>query len=603
MGALISDFAFLAVLITSSLIAYKYTASIALTFLYVFLSIAIAGVIGQIAEEFGLGIDTNKLNLLIGIVSLIMVLFVFQRYKLTRSNKRRDKSLPLLCLSGVVVLGGAVVSRIFANGQESGVLTQFAYLNAEDNGAWLNVSTNLVGGKNISFGHVGGPLIVFLSICQSISKIIVFAMTGNLNDLAIVLNTVVVAYLILMILVSIAISPLVNKISDLHSKSAIAIGFCFWFLIYGALLIPQSSGHLSFILVIVVYLISSWQLTSNSYLANDERRYFVAGLIVVMPVWLPLNLLTVFLISWTIINLIRTRHESKIIGAWKSSLVVLGLILVGTGYLLRSSLDYSTSSLQQAKNLIGAGGGTAAASTVLLVLFTISILFLSIFQEEGFAVRLIPIYLGFGYTVFVVFADFWLTGQMNYGSTKLLLGATIIMAPISMSLMLETYIQGKSTFQLRNLVGPALVFVIVIGMLDGATPTIFRTLSPVHWPSSLSNELGTWRESIKITKSPVDIIDLPVGCVTRDGSGDIWVDMESYACSRSLVSIAGIWNQSTPLIEFQLFPDKPRVSQLDIISGDLLERTLLILDSSSHEVVGKMSVREFRDYFKKHPLQ
>ena len=80
------------------------------------------------------------------------------------------------------------------------------------------------------------------------------------------------------------------------------------------------------------------------------------------------------------------------------------------------------------------------------------------------------------------------------------------------------------------------------------------------------------------------------------------MDIKSYSCTRTLLSVGGIWSKGWQLIEFQLFPSKKTALNLQKIDTDLIDRKLLILDIGNQAVVGSMELSEFLEYLMKHPI-
>jgi|LakMenE18May11ns_1017448.scaffolds.fasta_scaffold9630032_2 hypothetical protein len=77
--------------------------------------------------------------------------------------------------------------------------------------------------------------------------------------------------------------------------------------------------------------------------------------------------------------------------------------------------------------------------------------------------------------------------------------------------------------------------------------------------------------------------------------------MDTYSCTRTLLSISGIWSKGTQLVEFQLWPLKTKAVQLQSIDPDLLDKKLLILDVVEHKVVDTITLSEFIDYLTENP--
>jgi hypothetical protein len=528
--------------------------------------------------------------------------FTFKANFFSEKVASNKNPLMFLLFSFVFVFGTAVVSRYFAKDQISGTLTQFSFLNAEDNGAWFDVSTKFVNGGSIPFESVGGPLIALLAVCQSFAVLLVYILTGKKNDLATVLNGVVIAYMVLPLFVAVAFSQITNRFSKVKRSASLIIALCFWLPIYGALLMAQSSGHLSFIYVTTVYTCCIWVIASRGTFSFWEYKIAHLCLIATMPVWLPLNVFTVVLIIIFIYQVGRylvhdSTNREKVVASF-----LVGLPIIAIIYLLKMSLSYSASSTKQVRNLIGATGGTGSASHVFLVVLILSMLYLSLNQNRKN--RFDPttiLKIGICYVSVVVVADYWLTGQMNYGSTKLLFAASIVATPIAAYAALESFLDSRESAHVSGFASVLFVAVCVIGLLDSSSIAVLGSTSPLRWPSVDKSIDTSWKNEILITRDTKSLNDLPIGCITKDDSGDLSVDMDTYSCTRTLLSIGGVWGKGWQLIEFQLWPLKQTATNLQTIDPALLNKNLLILDVVKHKVIGSMTLLEFIGYLNEHP--
>jgi hypothetical protein len=162
--------------------------------------------------------------------------------------------------------------------------------------------------------------------------------------------------------------------------------------------------------------------------------------------------------------------------------------------------------------------------------------------------------------------------------------------------MADIYFSGSKNYMAARIVLQLAVAVLITGFIDGSTPSFFGFFSPMKWPMVNETQKATWQNTVLINRAALKLESLPIGCVTRDTSGDLWVDGETYACSRQLSSISGQWGSNWMLIEFQLWPDSLRIKQLEQIPTSLLNRNLLVLDSVSHMIVDQINVEKFRTY-------
>lgn len=591
-----ADCLFLVFVTTATFVIHRQRKSFVYTFIFGILAMSSAGIAGQIMENQGVALNRFQFDALIASSFCLVAAITSLCRNSDRINNSTGNVFLLLC--GITVFLGNLLSRLFAVNQVPGVLTQFTVVSgAEDNGAWLDVTSHLISGKALAFEQAGGPLVAFLSICQSISRVIVYVFTGNVNDLSSVLNPLIIAYLFLIIFSAVAITPFVVRLGQKIGRSSIYVGISIWFLIVGAILMAQSSGHLSFIFVTVVYLNVISNLVGNTNIEIREKRFNVVCLMVVMPVWLPLNTATIGLGVWLIFSFareFRTDTQKKITDA------AIVPVAIGVLYLSVLSFNYSVSSSNQLKNLFSAQGGVGVISPVLMVVICTALIGLSFISTANGFRQLMPIFVVFGYAFLVIAVDFWFTGQMNYGSTKLLIGALIVTTPVTFLYMIENLILRLDGSVGKSFARVLMVVIFIFGLFDSSTQSVLKSFSPSKWPQNVKTIKSSWRDAVLINSENIDLEALPIGCVTRDDSGDIWFDMETYGCSRQLSSISGVWGISNLLNEMQLWPDKVRVGQLKDLPVALLDRKLLVLDVNTHEVVDQITVGAMRDYFQNH---
>lgn len=596
------DFVFLALVMTFCTFLYRRIRSLNMTLVMVILSMSVAGICGQILEVIKISTNSNQTRIMICVTLLLAYIFTIKADCLRSRKTGNTNALMFVLFATIFVIGTTALSRVFAKDQIHGTLTQFNYLYAEDNGGWLDISKKLVSGGSIPYESIGGPLISLLAVCQSCAALLVYILAGKKNELAIVLNTVVIAYTVLPLLTAIAFSQIAERLIKIKRRTSLIITSCFWFPTYGSLLIAQGSGHLSFIYATTVYTCCIWVIANRESHTFWEQKIGQLCLIVTMPVWLPLNVLTVVLI---IIFCIQVGQYITARSTIREKLLValfMGIPVLAVTYILKLSLSYSTHSISQVKGLISAAGGTGSASHVFIVVLVISMLYSSLNKDRDHSFNPTNILkIGISYVLLVIVLDYWLTNQMNYGSTKLLFAASIVATPVAAFSAFEIFLQRRESIQINSFATILFAAVCLIGLIDGSSVAVLNSVSPLRWPPVDKTVDTTWKNEILITSEPKFFEDLPIGCITRDDSGDLSVDMDTYSCTRTLLSIGGIWSKGNLLNEFQLWPDKIKAVHLQSIDSSLLGRKLLILDVVKHKVVGSVTLSEFIEYLKLHP--
>ena len=600
--ALLWDLLFLTSVGASCVFLYRRTRSLNMTLIMFVSSISFVGIFGQILEVVKISTDGDQIKVMICVLLLAAAIFT-NNATCFRSKALGSPNASVFVFSVFVfIFGTAAITRVFAKDQMQDTLTQFSYLISEDNGAWLDISKKLVSGDSIPYEAIGGPLIALLVVCQSVASLLVYILTGKRNELAIVLNSVVIAYLILPLFAAIAFSQIAERLVGVKRLASLIITSCFWFPVYGSMLIAQYFGHLSFIYVTSVYTCCIWAIANKESNTFWEQKIAHLCLIATMPVWLPLNVLTVVLIVIFCTQVGKQIIAGSTLREKCNVVVFFGVPIIAVTYILKTSFSYSASSITQIKGLISASGGTGSASHVFLVILVIAMLYTSLSKtrENQFNPTSI-LKIGIGYVLIVIFVDYWLTNQMNYGSTKLLFAASIVATPIAAFNAFESILQRRDAVLMSSFASVLFVAVCLIGLIDSWSVAVLGSVSPLRWPPVDKSVETSWRNAILITRDSKNLEDLQIGCINRNDSGSLSVDLETYNCTRALLSIGGIWSSGNQLAEFQLWPDKERAVNLQSIDSSLLGKELLILDVVEHKVISSITLSEFIDYLKAHP--
>jgi hypothetical protein len=592
----LKDFVFIMIIAVVMIFVYKRRQSVSHSIALFFIGISLAGLIGQVLELLSYKINVDYLNTLI-CLSLILCVLVFKSDLRTDSFVRRKISLSTFLLTAAAVLFTNIFSRMFASGQTTAVLTQFSILSgAEDNGGWTDVASQLVSGSKINFEQAGGPLVAFLSICQSLSRMFVFIFTGKENDLSSILNAVVIAYIVLLILSASCAANLAKQLTKMSKASSYMLALSVWLLVAGGIIESIDYGHLSYIFVAVVYLNSVWELTINRNLRRADRIYLILPMVLVQPVWLPLHVIS-FVMSAIVIYMVCKEigvRDVSTSNTFASVLILSGPLMIL--YISAGAIHYTAQTVDQVENVLGASGGVSSPSSLFIASLLFCLVLIASLSKTNRMQLFIMYGFGFTYVIMVICADFWFTGTMNYGSTKLLNGFLLIYAPLAISVLLILLMEIGSPKNVKNILSLVVFGVMLVCLLVNSSSSIRGYISPKKWPATIETNPNYWLDSIIVRSEELKINDLPIGCVTQDASGDLWVDDETYFCSRTLSSVSGVWSENWMLIEFQLWPDRMRIDQLKQVPFELMGRKLLILDSVTHEVIGAIKVEDFKNY-------
>jgi|694.fasta_scaffold87339_2 hypothetical protein len=590
------DFSFLLLIAVSLVLTYLKTRQIEKTVGNFFLALLFAGSIARTSEFFFGELTIARMNTIFVLCILTLMLFVQ-----TGKRKTKDRSytgIYLLLISGVsvtVVIG----SRVFAERQTDKVFAQLSYLlRAEDNAAWLVPASKMASGSAFSVSSVSGPLALLLSVSQSLVRLMTELFGFKATEIGTTINTVVVAYFLVLISAAFALVPILKVFSTAKPFASIAMRISIWLLFAGGLAQIASSGHLSLALVCVLFAFG----IGTTFIPNvgDPQTSFIGGLVLVMAstVWLPLTYTTFISFPYLAITFWRIiksndgnlqKANSIIVFAVATSLMVLV-----NGEILR----YTTRSTNQMNSLITADGGTGSADRAILLF--IGFVFLGIvlsrnereidFSRNRAYVATMSVFL---FVIGIFILNIVVGGSVNYGATKLLFGVSVVLLPVFMAIFIQ-HIALRVDFDSRTMLG-VLVFVLMYGLSQGPIGSLVTYASPTQWKTSGTS--GGWVDEVLSLESESNLKELPIGCVSVDETGDLSVNPATYECTRFMMSLTGEWDSGNYLNEYQLFFGEESIKNLELLEDEFREKKLWSLNSVNGKIIGTQSVNDIISYY------
>ncbi len=197
------------------LLLTKSTASTVLSTSFV---VAVIGGLVQITTSRGFGWSLVNIQWVLATALLIMVaLAAFARRRGASPNSLSlgRQARALWAPVAVLVLLLAAM-RALASDQPS-VLAGISFLVnhpvGEDNAKWLNLTSQLAVGDELSFagGYAGGALTVVLVVAATLARVISFLSYGGTNELGVTVQAVIGSSYLLVALTPLALAPLVES--------------------------------------------------------------------------------------------------------------------------------------------------------------------------------------------------------------------------------------------------------------------------------------------------------------------------------------------------------------------------------------------------------
>jgi len=573
------DALLLVVFVGAPLAFLLLTRSTASTVLSTSFVVAVIGGLVQITTSRGFGWSLLDIQWVLAAGLLVMVALAAVGRLKRQGGSAPDLGRQVRALwlpVGALVLFLAAM-RALASEQPS-ILSGISFLVnhpvAEDNAKWLNLTSQLAVGDELSFvgGYAGGALTVVLAFAATVARVVSIAAYGGVNELGVTVQAVIGSSYLLVALTPLALAPLVEaKVPPRPAREA--RGWvpapAIW---AGAVILATGSaaltiyGHLSLQLVLLMLVV--WIAAFLARAPEPYGRLLAIGIAVSAGVvWFPLNIFSLAILAASIIAVgYQSIHRVSgglfpdpwawvillltTVSAWdglvSSTLYALGIGAGGpqptaTGPLGGASVPANAASL------FASPGGTETPSAVLAALAAASVLGAAALlgrtaaSWRSLTLRFVPVGLTAGYAVLIGFGDAVLTASgENYATLKVGYAAVIVIAAATAPLAITALAPAASGMTITRwaAVGGT-VFVLAS---DSLLPRSLGVLGPKMWEQP-SEGVPYWSvfevqatAEQPIAQVPIACTFLPPGAEVPTGNID---GQLAYNCTRLLVGLNG----------------------------------------------------------------
>lgn len=581
----------------------------------VVLGFGLAGNLVQTSIALGTGWQVRSLQVL----SLIVILGVLAGAYLVRSRMRPGSSMRTqfagIVLPAMIVGLILILLRLMAP-EDPGPLTALGYLinhpMAEDNAKWLNLAAQLADGRTIAFnGYAGGPLLLLMSLVAAGISVLSLLLLGGVNEVAVVLNTVVGSQMLLIVLAPFALAPLaqwrMRAASGSRGGSAVPLppAPLLW---AGALILVSANaalvkfGHLSlqFVLILLV-------LWATVFLVSSPRRLQLMATLVIATtasVWLPLNVMGVILLVGALVVTLRSRDWRgvglvvvTVVVTWDalfSSILYLfgidisiGESLVDTeGSPVVAGISVDTSAAVSSSTLLfESPGATETAQPLLAGLALLAVIGAVVVARRVRGSRtwvsFVPAFIVGGYFVLISAGDAVMSGSApNYGSNKFGFAVVIMLAAAYLPVAAMAFDSDERRMTaIRWVIGGATVLVLT---LDTLLPRALSTLSPRLWVGVNESAPAYWAAAEVKDRPEQPLASQPVACffvppeVAEPSS--LPLGQESYSCTRLMLGITGLEGQAGSLVPWLALDWTAQRTHWDELYPSLLIDTSAVAD-------------------------
>lgn len=592
--------------------AYRQSKSLFNTISGWFLGVFFASELMQLLEETKVTVKPYQLNLTISFFGLLFCIYFLE----SGETKNLDNHSPAWFVKlfdklaiPVVATLFFVIGRMFAQNQVSGVFAQLPRLASEDNAAWLDVTARLASNQNVRFHQIGGPLVSFLSIVQSFERFFSYLIHGHINQLADSINTVVLGYFAVYLLLGIAVREIFKIGNWTVSVYSVFLQIIVWVFMVGVFAKAQTPGHLSLQFTALFFIFGLCIVCGKKYSKNLRLLIGATLISQVSLSWLPLRPIGLIVASSIcIITLLRFR--SSIISVKSSIVYVLWIVNIVVIYLTYPSVSDLLLKNGRLTDLLEADGGTAVVSNFEASFFVVLALIIFMSHSElkylqhTFSSITNCLQISIGYLVCVYFLSVWFEGQNNYGVNKLIYAVWMVFVPFLIVFILTVF-RNRFPDSRQFVVYRALISVILLcGVFGGEIESAVNAVSPSKWSSrwDYDNPPGTinFEDVVRVNNGAFLIEDLPYGCVSKDTSGDFSMNLETYGCTRFLVSLHGQWDFLDHFTRFQLNPSLMNFAKLKTVDSKYLSILILTVDVETKAITGATTLGTIIVYFDNH---
>ena len=565
-----TDLVLLALFILLPIVAWSVSRSATLVVVSIALGIGLAGNLVQ--TTIALGIDWNIRSLqylVLAMLFILVVLFaVLNRMAIPLRGMSVQRQLVVLGVPAVAIGLFLILMRLLAP-DSPGPLSAVGYLInhplAEDNAKWLNLTSQLAQGSDITFnGYAGGPLLLVMSVVAALISVLSTVMLGGINEVAVATNTLLGTQFLLIALIPFAFAPFAERGflgAGLPSRKIPAVAtWTGMFVVFLASSVITSYGHLSLQFVLLVLI-----LCGSVFLMEFPFMVKLASALVVVTtasVWLPLNVLAFGII---VVGIGVALWRKSVLGillvavtalvSWdavfSSALYVFGIGNAGSsesastgesGGEAAGEIVRPTGEIASSTHLFQAPGGTEVVGPALGILAVIAILtvvWLFVRHRPGFrwgtSAPLLPIMVFGAYTLLITLGDSVITGRApNYGAQKIMFAFIVMAIAIALPIAL-------TVFENQVLRGLAIGSVVVLLTVDSLLPRAISALSPVLWPTVDSAQPQYWSGAEVNGTGKQPIAGSPVACLTAPPESQVPTALpygqESYSCTRLLLGL------------------------------------------------------------------
>lgn len=571
---------------------------------------ALLGSAVQIAVALGVTVNLLGLQLLLLIALAGLLAYSWMpgrsesRIRMRVSRRQRW----LLVVPSALIAALLLILRATA-WTASGPMTGMAFLDAQSNtqdGAhWLNIASQLASGDALWLPDqtFAGPMLVLLTVSTTLAAAISQIVLGGVNEVAIAVNGVVLASLMLIAASPLALAPLAERRVRGPRAFALAAGVLFGVVILAmqsATIVATGNLSMQFALWAMVLWVASFFTSAPMSTGRVAGTIIAIGAATVWPSLAPLGLLLLFTVVVTGIQAMRKqRWDASRVALVAASVVLLPFPLLQSWSALTSGvLESASPTLRYTPDL--AWLLLLAVASALGAAKTLS----STPNAPWRAIQtMAPLGALATYAVVLVAVNPMLTRATLTSSAADVLAVTMIVTiAVTSGVTLLAFTDHALAQRASMIAAAALVFAITIG---GIAPG--SALALIAGKRGSDDSTLGWARAAEVQQTSTQPIStMPIGCVFLPQGAPMPTgqpDPElTYRCTRLLVALHGLNGRSDSVLGWM---DSERGTgglwnywhaNLAASRDAIASKTFLVLDHQS-AVIGYESLRSLVERF------
>jgi hypothetical protein len=601
---------------------------------------AVSGALVSASNGWGYRWTWLSLELLL-VVTLLVVLSAAWWTRPRDDRSRASLKLQFLAVGvPMLVIGaGVLISRLVtapSSGMFTGVGFMLRRIYAEDNAKWMDFTSRLVQGDGIAQSDaMGGPLQLLLVPVADVLAAVSYAFLGGLNEVFVMVNTVIYGQFFLVILSPIVLAPIAEKTFRSSVGNRPVPAPLVW---AGALVIAVASlavsglGHLTLQFSFLVT--GLWVASFLVQASTTVRSLTSLAMVPVFFVWFPLAPISLLIVAVAVVvgigSVIRLRSRAPwvLIVLWVFVLIVsVPELLSVTDFLIDStSLDAAglvsgvtggivAAVKVPALSLLTSQGGTESVNPLLGGLAAVAVVGAVAFvkKSEGSEsaksswLRYGPLAALVAYgTALSVSGTWWAGDGPNYGAVKTSFLVAVVVTAVTVPLALR--LLDTDSVRTGVVQWAAIGAVVFLLATDGILPRAVVYASPEQWPDAAGEDRGYWWPAEVKTQADQPISSLPIACsfrIDQTAAPSVLPDGQPmYACTRLLAGMNGADYEALPLVNWarrEWYTNEPSWDQeyagLSSLPEDLKARNFILLDYNKN-VIGLEPMNSFLSRYK-----